>query len=273
MRAALRRELGHGSTDLGEGESAPALEVAFGCRPVPGEESVRELDERPIAGPGVGLGRRDRLVGQDVGVLGAARRTGADRRTKLGHHELVSHGLARAGQSVGSELGSDLLASHGVAAAEQLPQQGSTALEDLGGDAELAVASRHGGLDLGAGERLDPAQVFGSDEVPRRPKDMRCAPNRRSTAQPARRHAVQRGSASRSEWAARGASWLWTQVRSRTASAARGRGADESRCTARRRRTIQSTVTVRVMPASCRNDGRPRGLRRPPRARSVRLAS
>ena len=137
---------------------------------------MRELHERPIAGPGVGLGWRDRLVGQDVGVLGAARRTGADLGAELGHHELVGHGLARAGQSEGSELGSDLLASHGVAAAEQLLEQGGTALEDLSGEAELAVTSRHGALRPWAGERLDPAQVFGCDEVPRRPQDVGAHP-------------------------------------------------------------------------------------------------
>ena len=163
-------EIGQGRLDLGLRQRRPAGQVGDRRRAVAGEEAVHQRPHRVVTVQGAVGATRSSMSG--VGVVGPAERARADQAAQLGQHEHVPDGLApiRAGPTVG-ERRADLGPRHGGAG--QRDAQRLVRPFDHGRvDAELTVPRRHRRDDLGRRQPEDPAEVLGSDEVPRRAQDV-----------------------------------------------------------------------------------------------------
>ena len=176
LQDALLDELGDGNSRLGEGNVGPPQQVSLVTGAVATEESVHDPPDgaRPVARGQVVVGRvRDDLVDEQVGVLGAARRTAADDGAHFGRGELMPHLLPAVGQPAGRELGLDLPAGERISASEELTESCQRTI--LGGrvQTEGSVARRLTRLDPRAGQGLQPPQILGGDVMPGRAQHVR----------------------------------------------------------------------------------------------------
>ncbi|KMM45226.1 hypothetical protein CWIS_11885 [Cellulomonas sp. A375-1] len=164
------------SSDLREREAGPPREVAHGGRTVPDEEAAHELAERLVAREVAAGTGRAALVGQRVGVQGAARATAHDDALELGVHHDERQAVGGRLDTLGGE-GDAELRTRGVPARRQAlddaRERHVRAHERLVVEPELAAPRRALPVHPRGRQREHPAQVLGCEQVPRGPQRVR----------------------------------------------------------------------------------------------------
>ena len=152
-------------------EPRPPSQVGDLCRAVALDVASGELGEClvPLPWPA----RRDALLEQGVGLLPALARSAADEALELRIDEHVAEPQVGPGDARVRERPAELLAGHRPAAGEQPLDDRAAPCPRLEIELEGPVLVRARLLDARRGQRQQPPDVRGVDEVPRRAQDVR----------------------------------------------------------------------------------------------------
>ena len=164
QRLELRRDTGQARPGVAQAEPGPPGEVAHGRGPVRGEEPASQHPQHLI--PRRHLSEWCPLIQQRVGLLPPGERAARDECGELGVHHHIGEPGATCHDAFSLEARGQLVACQEVPARERALDDAAGSRQDSCVELELPLLVAVEAMDVGRGQREEPADVIGKDEVP-----------------------------------------------------------------------------------------------------------